>query len=276
MRSLHLWTRAIRLQHCIAAALGTWVVALLSNGAQWVNAPKVAAPIAMAFCVAGASLYHYGAAREIYVRKSERLWIEFQPRIVLLSAGLGSFGISLLITGLLLNPMCFGLVLFNVLAIILYARRLDRHWITKNTVITTVIASPVLVGWFAGHRMNPMTPWLLGSIAAAYMAREIVKDVDDILANQGRRVTLPMEVGTRGAMRIAGTCAGLSGLMLVPAARYLLGAIPTAIGFASMMLITGRITVQLFQRDRPGDAKHWIFGSSLLLTLTMFFYRLTR
>ena len=274
MRTLQLWLKAIRWHFCLVAGIGTWVTALVSNGPQWCSPPKVASALTMGFCVAGSSLYHYGAAREIYARKSERWWVTQTPRWSLMLFGISAFIVAVFIAKAFLNLVCASIVIFDAVVIILYAKYLGRHWLTKNLAIAVVITSPVFLGWFAGHRMNPAVPWLIAAIGMAYLAREIIKDVDDVLANQGRRVTLPMALGQIGAMRVAGLCSIISTGLLIFAAQYLLiTALLVASVYVIALVTNTWVTLQLFRDHQPGKIQHWIFGMSLLLILDMFLYR---
>lgn len=58
-------------------------------------------------------------------------------------------------------------------------------------------------------------PYAIWIVFFAYLTREIVKDVCDIRANHGIRVTLPMRLQVSGAMRVAGLFAGVSLLGVV-------------------------------------------------------------
>lgn len=275
MRSFQFWAKATRWHFCVVAALGTWVTALLSNGPQWINPTKLSALLTMALCVAGASLYHYGAARDVYVRKSERWWVTRVPRGKVMRLGLGAFFTAIVLAVTYLNVACIAIVVFDAVAILLYAQYLGRHWLTKNLVITLVITSPVLLGWFAGHRTNAVVPWLLMAVGAGYLAREIIKDIDDIFANEGRRVTLPMTIGTTGAMRIAGICSAVSCCCLALAGRYLVRThLTTSTVYMIVLGASIWVTVRLYRDHQPGRLQHWIFGASVLLILDMFLYRL--
>lgn len=202
MRSLTFWLKVTRPLQVIATMLGAWIVALLSNGPLWLTSTKLAAAGSMGLCCLGASLFHYGAAHRMYARKQ---WdfVEVDRPEVLVGFGLTAMFAAIGLAWLFLPRICVVISAFNLIAIVLYARVLSRTWLTKNIVIGLVCTTPVLVGWLSGHRINPALPYLIGIILCTYIAREIIKDIHDLQANNGIRVTLPMRIGIRSARLIA-------------------------------------------------------------------------
>lgn len=276
MRSLHFWARASRWHMCLAAAVGTWVVSLLSDGPEFFTTTKIMAAMCMAMGVAGSSLYHYGAAYDVYTRKSERLWIDATPRHWFIGLGVMVLMLSTVTAMLLFNVWGVTIMVVDSLIILLYARFLGRHWITKNALIAFVATTPGLLGWVVGHRMNAAVPWILVALGAAYWAREIVKDIEDIHANYGRRVTLPMVITVRGAMRIAAILLGASVLALLIGWQRLPKHSPLVVAlYALAIFILGRLMWRLLREPVPGNVQKWIFRTSLLLTAAMLFYRLS-
>ena len=196
----------------IAAAFGTWVVALLSNGPDPVSSNKVAASVAMGLTVLAASIFHYGAANRMYARKVWDL-VKVENPAGLIVTGLVIFVASCLVAAVYLPWECSAIATIDAIIVVLYARVLSKRWITKNTVIAFACTTPILMGWLAGHRLHPVVPYAIAISFSAYLAREIVKDIQDIRANQGIRVTLPIQIGVVGAMRIAGIFAALSAIV---------------------------------------------------------------
>ena len=84
-------------------------------------------------------------------------------------------------------------------------------------MIAFVCASPILLGWFAGHRLNPSVPYGITVTFFAYLTREIVKDIQDREANHGYRHTLPLWLGATTARKIA---AGVMTVSLVSLAIF--------------------------------------------------------
>ena len=118
MRSLSLWFKLCRPHHCVGAATGTWLSAMLSNGPHWITVPKAAAAGTMALAVFGASIYHYGAAHPMYARKGEQI-AGLNTR-ALVTLGILVMGISILLAATFLPWMCGIFVLIDAAIILLY------------------------------------------------------------------------------------------------------------------------------------------------------------
>ncbi len=188
----------------ISSGLAAWIIAQ-SCGAQLEQSLAVAASIALS--TIGASFYHYGGANWMYARKSDRL--EFKDPETLRLVGLGIFCLSIAVAVIWLPKQCVLICLFNTLAIAAYSAKLSSHWITKNITMSLISTTPIIIGWYAGAMTHRIVPWAIGLAALAHLAREIIKDVKDILANEGKRITLPMVLGTEHALQISG------GLLLI-------------------------------------------------------------
>lgn len=203
MSSLKYVYKITRIEQCLTAGFGTWLISLLSNGPLWFNTPKVAVAICMFFSVLGASLYHYGRRADVYERKWYDQVIVNRPDLLKFWGSI-AFGISLLIALVYLPVACFWITLFNFLAIMFYANFLDQYWPWKNLIIALVCTTPVMAGWFSGHRMHPVVPPLIVGITGIYLGREMIKDVVDRFANQGKRFTMVMDLGVERTLKIAG------------------------------------------------------------------------
>ena len=187
----------------IAGVLGTWVISISSNGHDLLALNKIAAATSMGFSCLGSSVCHYGIAHKVYKDK----WydpVSIQNPYLFVLTGLCFFVISILIPFATLPPRCVYVALSIPLAIILYGKYLSKHWTTKNLVIAAVCITPALMGWWAGSHTPEILPYAIGIIFFAYIAREVLLDIRDIRANKGHRITLPIKLGTTGAMRVAG------------------------------------------------------------------------
>ncbi len=184
----------------ILSGFATWIIA------RACNAPfehSVVAAFSMGLSTIGASIYHYGGANWMYTRKDERFKFK-NPQIVML-VGLIFFALSIGIAGQCLpNKACMWISIGNAILIAAYSATLSAHWKTKNITMGVVCATPVLMGWQAGTMTHPIVIWAMIFALIAHLSREIIKDVNDIIANHGRRVTLPMRIGKEGALQIAG------------------------------------------------------------------------
>lgn len=253
MGSLKFLYKVTRIEQCIIAGLSTWLIALLSNGPLWSNEPKVAAGVSMFFSCLGASLFHYGRRHDIYAKKWYDLVIVNQPLVLILSGAI-AFLLSIAIAGVFLPAICTWIALFNFAMIMFYANFLDQYWPFKNLAIASVCVSPVVMGWYSGHRMHPIVPFLMAGIFCAYLAREVLKDNDDLAANRGKRFTMVMSLGMKTTQRIAGALLFLSILCFIGGLlqlRYteLFSAAPVFIFF----LIGMYFMINLAKRLLPGS-----------------------
>lgn len=202
MNNFRFWRKVMRPEQSILAACSS--IAILLFG-EYRASPAVilALGCAVACNVLGASLFHYGAAKKIYARK---YWdrVDVQKPVRLISYGLSFFLLSILIGMLWLNGTSIILLTINTILICLYARMLSKYWVTKNIIIAYVCTTPLLLGWTYVSGQNTLVITLMISIFFSYIAREIIKDINDIEANNGIRVTLPIWLkSTHKAMNAA-------------------------------------------------------------------------
>ncbi|MDP3964976.1 MAG: UbiA family prenyltransferase [bacterium] len=270
MSSLHFWLKVSRPHHCLAAGLAAWVSALLSNGTEWLTMTNLAAASSIALGCLGASVFHYGAANRMYARKYWDL-IPLDNPICLQRVGLAFMLTSVIIAVVMLNLFCVIVTFYNTVAIILYARWLAKHWASKNLVIALVCTTPVLLGWFSGHRLNPVVPYGLGAVFCAYWAREIIKDVSDIRANQGIRVTLPIWLGIKQARKVAGgfQCISVVCLLLL-SGRLLNYPVYVLAPFSLALTVFGATAWSLFHGQRENSEARWIVYGTWMMICTFF------
>jgi 4-hydroxybenzoate polyprenyltransferase len=197
------WVKITRPTQCLLGGLAAWTVALLSDGPTWFTPEKIAAGVVIMLSVLAASVWHYGARADVYARKHWDPVFVKKPRI-LMCAGAGIFLASIVIAGIFLPMACVMIAILNAVIIMLYAKILDQHWPFKNLSIAVVCVTPLILGWFSGHRFNPIVPSLILATFFVYLAREIFKDVVDREANQGYRFTMVMDLGTVATVRIGG------------------------------------------------------------------------
>jgi len=201
--NLKYWVKITRPTQCLLGGFAAWIVALLSNGPTWFTLEKIAVGAVISLSVLAASVWHYGARADVYARKHWDPVFVKKPRI-LMCAGAAIFLASILLAWIELPSACTFVATFNAAIIFLYARRLDRYWPWKNLSIAAVCITPLVLGWFSGHRLNPIVPPLILATFLVYLCREIFKDVVDLEANRGKRFTMVMELGPSAANRIGG------------------------------------------------------------------------
>lgn len=191
--------RLIRPALPLSSGLAAWIISR-ACGAEANSCIAVAVSIALS--TIGASLYHFGGANWMYARKSDRLQFKY-PRVLKL-LGLIIFSISIAIALWWLPIQCAMICLFNALIIVAYSAKLSAHWATKNITMSIVSATPIVIGWQAGLETHAIVPWAIGIAGITHFSREMIKDVKDIIANEGKRVTLPMVLGTENTLQISG------------------------------------------------------------------------
>ncbi|MFZ6036265.1 MAG: UbiA family prenyltransferase [Patescibacteria group bacterium] len=214
MVSLKFLYKVTRIEQCLIVSLSTWLIALLSDGPLWFNQPKIAAGVSMFFSCLGASLYHYGRRHDVYAKKWYDLVLVNRPMLLILS-GTISFCCSIVTAAAFLPPFCTWIAIANFMIIMLYANFLDQYWPFKNIAIALVCVTPIIMGWYSGHRLHPIVPFLIAAIFCAYLAREILKDIQDRSANHGKRFTMVMSIGITASQRIAAALLSLAALFLI-------------------------------------------------------------
>lgn len=203
MRSFNFCLTVTRPKLIVLSALSTWVIAMLSNGPHLFTTTKIMAPIAISLSVLGASVYHFGVANPMHTRKEESLEISLWARIVMGLIGFIIMLWALDIASKYLNTSCLIVVAFDAIVLTFYPNYLSRYWVSKNFLMALVCVSPILLGWFAGDRMNSAVPYGISVTFFIYLCREIVKDIQDRNVNNGYRHTLPLTLGVERARRIA-------------------------------------------------------------------------
>ena len=214
MGTLRYFRKIVRPSQVIIAGLSTWIVALISNGPTWVSYQKVGGGMVIALSILSASVWHYGARHDVY---QEKWWdpIYVKNPKAMCFLGLLGFLASIAMALFFLPKECVIIAIFNALAIVLYAKRLDQFWPWKNIIIALVCITPLLMGWFLGHRINFMVPFLTGAAFCIYLAREILKDVVDREADRGKRFTMVMQLGINATLRIAGLVLVLAIILII-------------------------------------------------------------
>lgn len=214
MSTLKFVYKVTRIEQCLIAGLSTWLIALLSNGPLWFNEPKVAAGVCMFFGCMGASVFHYGRRHDVYAKKWYDLVIITRPTLLMWCGGV-AFAISIGIAIATLPAYCVWITVANCAIILLYANFLDQFWPFKNVAIALVCVTPIVMGWYSGHRLHPVVPYLILAIFCAYLAREILKDIEDRDANHGKRFTMVMSLGIPTCQRIAAALLVSTGVLLL-------------------------------------------------------------
>ncbi len=203
MSSLKLLYKLTRIEQCLMAGISTWIITLLSDTNSWVSKENIFPALCLFFACLGASLFHYGMRSEIY---REKYWdqVIVKNPLLLKVLGLTSFLVTALLSLIGINSKTSLIFLtFFFLIIIFYPNRLDRHWPWKNLSIAFACTSPVIISWTISQYHHPILWPLTFGVFFFYVAREIIKDIDDQPADQGRRITMVMSIGEFWASWIA-------------------------------------------------------------------------
>jgi 4-hydroxybenzoate polyprenyltransferase len=219
MSTFKFWLKITRPFQWILGGIATWIVALLSDGPDWFGLEKVIAGSVMSLGILGASVWHYGARADVYARKHWDPVIVKNPLLLLCIGGI-AFLLSIILSWMFLSRECLAIAVINMITIILYGRFLDRYWPWKNLFIAGICVTPMLLGWFSGHRLNPIVPSLILASFFFYLSREIFKDVMDIEANRGKRFTMVMSLGTQVAIKVGGLILATSILIILYSLKY--------------------------------------------------------
>lgn len=217
-----------KMKHWIAIAnpvqfflggVATWIAALLSNGPTWFSTEKIVAGVVMSLGILGASVWHHGARADVYARKH---WdpVYVKNPAVLLAIGSVFFSGSIFLAWQFLPPACVAIAITNCLVILFYARFLDKYWPWKNLSIAGICVTPLILGWFSGHRLHHIVPPIIVATFFFYLAREIFKDIVDIKANQGKRFTMVMDIGTPAALKVGGCMLAVSVAMILYSLQF--------------------------------------------------------
>lgn len=101
------------------------------------------------------------------------------------------------------NFLCLIIAVVNVCLLISYDKHLKKTGFAGNVVISYLVGSIFL---FAGAAVNSIA--VTGTLAIlaflANLGREIIKDVEDIAGDEKERRTLPMRIGVKGSLVLAG------------------------------------------------------------------------
>jgi geranylgeranylglycerol-phosphate geranylgeranyltransferase len=134
------------------------------------------------------------------------------------------------VASVLIAPAMFLFVLAAMVLMVGYEVRLKAQGLPGNLAIALLTGVPFLFGALAVGAIGAPVLTLALLAVLATLGREIVKDVEDMEGDVGRR-TLPMRIGSARALRAA-QASMLAGVALSPIP--LLVAPPLGIGYAAM------------------------------------------
>jgi geranylgeranylglycerol-phosphate geranylgeranyltransferase len=189
----------------VAGAL-TFVGAFVAGGVADAAAPVAAAVAATVFAVAGGN-----AVNDYFDREVDRINDPdrpiprgaVSPRAALAFSGV-LFGAAVALA-LLLPLAALAIAAVNLVALVAYTELFKGLPGVGNAVVAYLGGSTFLFGAAAADALGPAPVVLFLLAALSTLAREIVKDVEDVAGDRAEGLrTLPIVVGTRASLLLAG------------------------------------------------------------------------
>lgn len=101
---------------------------------------------------------------------------------------------------------CF-IAVINVALLSFYSQEIKKSGFPGNITISYLVGSTVLFGGAAVGNITAIGIWILFALVFfANLGREIIKDIEDISGDKGKRETLPMKIGIKKSVIIADCC----------------------------------------------------------------------
>ena len=186
----------------------------------------------------------------------------FPKEVIIFAAVCFATGIFLAI---FINPACLVIAVFNILLLISYDKRLKQTGFSGNIAISYLVASTFLFGGAAAG--NIALAGILVLLAfLTNLGREVIKDIEDIAGDRGKRETLPMKIGEKKTVIIANFCIGGAILLSpLPWIWNMLGQGYLAVIIADLILMTS-----IFVSFRNVQTTQKLIKVGMLLALLSF------
>jgi len=167
---------------------------------------------------------------------------------------------------LLLPPIAIAIAVVNLLALIAYTEVFKGLPGVGNALVAYLTGSTFLYGGAAVGGDLATVSVLFVLAAAATMAREIVKDVEDVAGDREEGLnTLPIAVGERTALGVA--AAFVAAAMLASPLPFLRGTFGSAYLFVLVPTLLGLGAGTYRSFDDPGTGQTWLKASMFLAAL---------
>jgi geranylgeranylglycerol-phosphate geranylgeranyltransferase len=172
--------------------------------------------------------------------------------------------ISAIALSLALSPWCIAVTVVDVILLIAYAVSSKSLGPLKSVIVGYLVASGFMIGAYTVDRIDAVIGALIACAFFATMAREIVKDIQDVEgdARHSSR-TLPIMAGSRAAYAAAFACLAVS---------FLIAAIPYGLqlvndGYLLLMLLAASISVFAWQlrQSSPRFCQYTIMAGSIVV-----------
>ena len=189
-----------------------------------------------------------------------------KERVLKVSVAL--FLVSLMFTAYV-NMICFGIALLAIALEIGYALYLHKSLLGKNIIVSFVVALTFIFGGSAVDKVWARELWILAILTfIANVAREIIKDVEDITGDQHTtRKTFPMVFGIKWSNWYASLLLGL--VIALSPAPFLLGIVGAA--YIPLCLITDIILLYAIVRIKKPTLAQKNIRYAMMVALGAFF-----
>jgi geranylgeranylglycerol-phosphate geranylgeranyltransferase len=246
--------------NAVTAAGLTFVGAFVTGG--------LASPVPAALAVAATVLATGGgnAINDYFDREIDAINRPARPipRGAVSARAALAFSLVLLFTALgltlLLPLLAIGIAVFNLLALVAYTEVFKGLPGVGNALVAYLTGSTFLYGGAAVDGELRAVAALFALAASATMAREIVKDVEDVAGDREEGLnTLPIALGERRALSIAAVF--VVAAVLASPVPYLLGifGVPYLVVLAPAVIGMLVATYRAFERPATGQA--WLKAS---------------
>lgn len=196
--------RIARPVNALLSAAGVWAGALLS-GDPLLPSARVAAGMVAAVAFAAAGNVRNDVTDVEVDRRAHPTRPLVTGEVGVRQAQAMAVGLYLvsLVAALLVGWAALLLVVVALLLMESYERALKAQGLPGNVAVALLTAAPFVVGGLAAGRVGPALACIALLAALANVAREVLKDCEDVDADRGHRRTLPMRVGPVAASRVA-------------------------------------------------------------------------
>ena len=255
-----------RPENALAAGVLTFIGAFIAGG---LTAPTSTAfaVLATGFATGGGNAINDYFDREIdAINRPDRPL----PRGAVTARAALAFSLALFAAAvgltLLLPPIAIAIAVVNLLALIAYTEVFKGLPGVGNALVAYLTGSTFLYGGAAVGGDLATVSVLFVLAAAATMAREIVKDVEDVAGDREEGLnTLPIAVGERAALGVA--AAFVAAAMLASPLPFLRGTFGSAYLVVLVPTLLGLGAGIYRSFDDPGTGQTWLKASMFLAAL---------
>jgi geranylgeranylglycerol-phosphate geranylgeranyltransferase len=252
--------------NAVAAGALTFIGAFVAGGSN-APIPAGAAVLATVLATGGGNAINDYFDREIdAINRPDR---PIPRDAVPANAALG-FSIALFFGAvgltLLLPPLAIAIAIVNLLALVAYTELFKGLPGIGNALVAYLTGSTFLYGGAAVDGDLTAVLVLFVLAAAATMAREIVKDVEDIEGDRKEDLnTLPIAIGARNATVVAVAFVGFA--VVVSPVPYLVGIFGAAYLIGLAPAIVGLAVGTYLSISDPSAGQRWLKGAMFLAAI---------